>query len=177
MLNRLNETVYFILQENMTKPLSQASDFEMISRNGIAEIILNHQTGQRSLHATRPFKAGECICRFEAGEILETPNYLTVQVGDNKHITLIPSFLQYTNHSCSPNVFFDTTAMELVALKDIESNEEFTFFYPSTEYDMAQPFICFCGSQDCLRNIRGARYLSRDIQNKHRFTDYIKQLL
>ena len=67
--------------------------------------------------------------------------------------------------------------MELVALKDIDTSEEFTFFYPSTEYDMAQPFICFCGSHGCLRNIRGARYLSKEIQNNFRFADYIKQLL
>lgn len=161
----------------MTKSLTESADLELISRNEVAEIIHHHQTGQRSLHAARPFRAGEYISPFEAGEILDTPNYLTIQVGDKKHITLLPSFLQYVNHSCTPNSFFDISRMALVALRDIETSEELTFFYPSTEYDMAQPFICYCGSQECLRNIRGARYLSKDIQNKYRFTDYIKQLL
>lgn len=161
----------------MSKALYSTGDVQLISRNAIAEVIYHLQTGQHSLHASRPYCKDERICQFSADKELDTPNYLTIQTGKNKHITLCPDFLQYTNHSCSPNVYFDTTAMELIALKDIEEHEELTFFYPSTEYDMAQPFICFCGSRDCLRNIKGAKYLPAEIQNKYRFSDYIKQLL
>jgi hypothetical protein len=89
----------------------------------------------------------------------------------------MPVFLQYINHSCNPNVFFDTTTMEVIALRDIEPNEEFSFFYPSTEIDMAQPFICYCGSKDCLQNIRGAKYITGEILKKYRLTDFVKQQL
>lgn len=161
----------------MIQPTELANDLLIISRNELAEVILNKQTGQHSLHAVRAFAAGELICPFSAGEVLDQPNYLTIQVGENVHITLQPAFLQYTNHSCSPNAFFDTTRMEFIAIRPIEPSEEITFFYPSTEYDMAQPFVCFCGSRNCLRNIRGARYLTKEVQNKYRFTDFIKHLL
>jgi len=100
-----------------------------------------------------------------------------VQRGVGEHITLMPQFLQYINHSCNPNVFFDTSSMEVIALKDIEPNEEFSFFYPSTEIDMAQPFICFCGSKDCLQNIKGAKYIPGEILKKYRLTDFIQQQL
>lgn len=150
---------------------------EIISVHGFAEILQNTITNQKSLHALIPFKKGDVLSKFSAGEIYAVPNYLTVQRGVDEHITLMPVFLQYINHSCSPNVFFDTTTMEVVALKDIEVNEEFSFFYPSTELDMAQPFICYCGSKDCLQNIKGAKYIPGEILKTYRLTDFIQQQL
>jgi hypothetical protein len=154
--------------------LSNAS-LEVISNHHFAEIIFNHDTNQKSLHATVPIRKGDVLSVFYAGEVYSTPNYLTVQTGVQQHITLQPTFLQYINHSCSPNVFFDTTRMEVIALKDIEPNEEFSFFYPSTELDMAQPFICYCGSKDCLQNIKGASYIPSETLKKYQLTDFIRQ--
>jgi hypothetical protein len=153
------------------------ASLEIISNHSFAEIIQNNITHQKSLHAVIPFKKGDVISTFSAGHVYSTPNYLTVQTGIGQHITLQPVFLQYINHSCSPNVFFDTTSMELIALKDIEANEEFSFFYPSTELDMAQPFICYCGSRDCLQNIRGAVHIPADTLKKYRVTDFIRDQL
>jgi len=153
------------------------SALKIISRHGIAEIIQNTVTNQRSLHALVPFKSGDLISRFTAGEIYKEPNYLTVQKGIDEHITLQPDFLQYINHSCNPNVFFDTAAMEIIAIRDIEPSEEFSFFYPSAEWDMAQPFICFCGTKNCLQNIKGAKYIPDEIIKNYRVTDFIKEQL
>ena len=149
----------------------------IVSKHDFAEIIENTVTQQKSLHATVHFNPGEIICSFSADQVFAEPNYLTIQTGIQQHITLMPHFLQYTNHSCSPNVFFDTHSMELIALKDIEPNEEFTFFYPSTELEMAQPFICFCGSKDCLQNIKGAQHIPFDILKNYRLTRFIQEQL
>jgi hypothetical protein len=154
-----------------------SSHIQVISNHGFGEISQNNQTNQKSLHATIPFKKGDVLSIFSAGEVCKTPHYLTVQTGRDQHITLMPEFLQYINHSCDPNVFFDTTSMKLIALKDISENDEFTFFYPSTEWDMAQPFICFCGSKACLQNIKGAKYLLPEQVKKYALTDFIKQEL
>ena len=145
--------------------------------NGIAQVMRNIVTGQKSLHASAFFDAGDIIRPFTAGSIQQTASYLTVQTGINKHITLQPEFLQYINHSCDPNVFFDTTAMNLVALKAIQQGDEFTFFYPSTEWDMAQPFECHCGSRQCLKYIRGAAYLTHEILQRYKLSDFIIQQL
>ncbi|HRG24409.1 MAG TPA: SET domain-containing protein-lysine N-methyltransferase, partial [Chitinophagaceae bacterium] len=103
--------------------------------------------------------------------------YLTVQIAEGKHITLQPEFLQYINHSCEPNVFFDTTMMHLVALKDIPAGTEFVFFYPSSEWEMTQSFHCYCGKPACLGEIRGAAHLSQEAISQHRFTDFIQSRL
>ncbi|MEP7163115.1 MAG: SET domain-containing protein-lysine N-methyltransferase [Ferruginibacter sp.] len=153
------------------------NSIEIVSEHGFAEILQNTVTNQKSLHALVPFKKGDLVSNFSAGEIYAEPNYLTVQRGIAEHITLMPQFLQYINHSCNPNVFFDTSSMEVIALKDIDPNEEFSFFYPSTEIDMAQPFICYCGSKDCLQNIKGAKYIPGELLKKYRLTDFIQQQL
>lgn len=151
------------------------SAYAMVSKHGFADIMQNSSTGEKSLHATSFFDAGEVICEFGSDKILHTPNYLTVQTGEDTHITLKPEFLQYINHSCSPNVFFDTSAMQLVALKEIQPGDELLFFYPSTEWDMAQPFDCFCGTPQCLHRIQGAAHLTDEEAMRYRLTLFIQQ--
>ena len=153
------------------------SAYKMLSKHGFADIMQNSSTGEKSLHATTFFDVGDTICAFGANKVLDTPNYLTVQTGEDKHITLDPEFLQYINHSCNPNVFFNTTTMELVALKEIQPGDEMMFFYPSTEWKMEQPFDCFCGTHQCLHRIQGAFYLSKAEAGRYRLTDFILEKL
>ncbi len=157
-------------------PLVTPDDTRPVN-TGFAQVMRNNLTGQRSLHATRFFDAGEIICPFNAGSVQAEANYLTVQTGVDKHITLQPEFLQYINHSCDPNVFFNTTDFRLEALKAIQPGDELMFFYPSTEWDMAQPFDCYCGAKHCLRHIQGALYLTETSLQPYRLTDFIKQQL
>ena len=92
-----------------------------------------------------------------------------------QHIELNPNYLQYTNHSCSPNVFFDTARMEVISLRAISAGEEITFFYPSTEWKLIEPFDCACGSEQCLQRIQGAAYLSGEELKRYRLTDYVQE--
>ena len=158
--------------ETLTAPA-----YRTISNHVIAEVRQKISNQQNALFTLRPFRGGEVIADFSAGTISAEPTYLTVQVGIGKHITLQPEFLQYINHSCNPNVFFDTSTMELVALKDLQPQDELTFFYPSTEWKMTQSFNCYCGSPFCIGKIRGAAFLSKQSIEKYRFTDFIQQQL
>jgi hypothetical protein len=151
--------------------------YRIISNHGFAERRQKLSNGQNALFTLRSYQPGEVIAHFTAGTISAEPTYLTVQVGVGKHITLQPEFLQYINHSCDPNVFFNTTTMQLVALKEVSQGEEMTFFYPSTEWKMTQSFNCYCGSASCIGKIRGAAFLSREAQEKYCLTDFIQQQL
>ncbi|MDE5082192.1 MAG: SET domain-containing protein-lysine N-methyltransferase [Trichodesmium sp. St17_bin3_1_1] len=142
-----------------------------------AEIRECQTTSYKSLHAAIELQLGEVICKFGNKEILDRPNYLTVQIGDSQHIMLDPEYLHYINHSCSPNVFFDTENMVLIALRNIEIGEEFTFFYPSTEWSMDRGFDCICQSENCLGYIQGAAHLPLNVLTKYELSDYIKQKL
>lgn len=160
---------------SVTNPIT--SQKEVVLRTSFAEVLRNTSTGQQQLSSLQSFQPGEVLCTFHAGETVTQPTYLTVQTGVDTHITLRPEFLQYINHSCNPNVFFDTASMELVCLRPIEAGEEFTFFYPSTEWEMIQPFLCQCNSANCLQLIQGASYLSAETLQQYRLTDFIQQQL
>ena len=154
-----------------------SSDYRIISDHSFAVVRQNIINNQKGFFARQSYKAGDVVIEFSARQIVSEPNYLTVQVGPDKHILLYPDHLQYINHSCDPNVFFDTYAMHIVALKPIEEGDEMTFFYPSTEWDMAQPFSCFCGSRNCLGEIKGAAHINPEILGNYKLTRFIQQQL
>jgi SET domain-containing protein len=140
----------------------------------IGKVLANEKLQQRGLYSNKSYKKQDVLTGFYAREILSVPNYLTVQVNENEHILLAPEYLQYINHSCSPNVFFNTTSFQLEALEDIAEGEELTFFYASTEWKMDQSFTCSCGSENCLKIMQGAYYLAQDLIVQYRFTDFIQ---
>ena len=148
-----------------------------LDQTEVAEIRIDPISGNRSLFSKKSFMKNEVIIEFLAKSVQSTPTYLTVQIGEDLHIELLPECLACTNHSCDPNCFFDTSTMEFVALKDIPKGEEFTFFYPSAEWDMDQPFQCNCGSDLCIGTIQGTKYLAAENIQKHRFTDFIQRKL
>lgn len=150
---------------------------KVISDHGFAKVLLNKSSGQKSLHATTHFSPGDLISEFSAGITQSFATYLTVQIGEDKHITLEPEFLQYINHSCAPTAFFNTTTMELTCLKTLRPGDEITFFYPSTEWEMAQPFLCNCGKPECLKLINGASHLSIETLSKYKLTDFIRHMI
>jgi len=151
--------------------------YRVVSDHNFAVVRQNIVSNQKAFFAQRPYKAGDVITTFSAGKVLSEPTYLTVQVALDKHIMLQPEHLQYINHSCEPNVFFDTYSMEVVALDTIAEGDEMTFFYPSTEWDMAQPFKCLCGCGSCLGEIRGAAHIPPEIISRYKLTRFIQQQL
>ncbi|MBL0145958.1 MAG: SET domain-containing protein-lysine N-methyltransferase [Chitinophagaceae bacterium] len=149
----------------------------IVSKHVVANVYQDIDNKQFALHAAIAFNKGDVIADFSAATTQSYASYLTVQVDTDKHITLKPAFLQYINHSCEPTVFFDTALMQLTALTDIKPGQEFTFFYPSTEWDMAQPFVCNCGSKNCLQLINGAKHLDKKTLQKYQLTQFINQQL
>jgi hypothetical protein len=127
--------------------------------------------------STRNIQKGEVICAFAARETLSAPNRFTVQIGENQHILLSPLHLQYINHSCSPNAFFDTDAFQLIALRPMEEGDEITFFYPSTEWTMEESFTCKCGELNCIGTISGAVHIPKPIINQYQLTQFIQSKL
>ncbi len=152
-------------------------NYRIISDHSFAVVRQNIDNNQKAFFAQRFYSPGDIVIEFSASQILSKPSYLTVQVDVDKHIMLYPEHLQYINHSCDPNVFFDTHAMQIVALKHIAEGDEMTFFYPSTEWDMAQPFTCFCGTRNCLGIIQGAAHISPEILSSYKLTRFIQQQL
>lgn len=129
-------------------------------------------TGYKSLYALKDLKPNTVLASFH-GTLFAEPTRYTVQINAKQHMELQPAHLRYTNHSCEPNVFFDTTKRQLITLRPIQTGEEFSFFYPSTEWDMTEAFDCLCGKPQCLGRIQGANYLAYNQLKKYKLTAYV----
>ena len=145
--------------------MNNSTDFDEI--NEIKDL------NQKLLRSKKDFKKGDVLSSFSKSIRATEVICLTVQVFENEPISLKPEYLQYINHSCDPNSFFDVDSMNLVALKDIKIGEELTFFYPSTEWEMVQPFDCFCKSEKCLSRIEGASKIKIDTLKKYQLSSFI----
>ncbi|KAE8442050.1 hypothetical protein EG329_003907 [Mollisiaceae sp. DMI_Dod_QoI] len=107
----------------------------------------------------------------------EEPTYATVQMGRDEHLNL-NSDLVYINHSCEPSVIFDTSSLSIIAGPNgLKAGDELTFFYPSTEWDMAQGFSCFCGAETCRGFISGAKNMNRQQLEGNWLNAHIRNLL
>ena len=65
----------------------------------------------------------------------------------------------------------------MVAARDIEKGEELFFFYPSTEWQMDAPFICLCGSANCINVVAGARFLPLSTLERHYLNPHIREMM
>ena len=129
----------------------------------------------RSLITKREYKKGEVMCVMPSENIMDKPNRFTVQIATDKHTHV--GKLAALNHSCDPNVVLDTERMLMIARRDIEKGEELSFFYPATEWEMQAPFICLCGSANCIHVVAGARFLPLSTLENHYLNKHIREMM
>jgi hypothetical protein len=128
---------------------------------------------ERRLIAVRPIPKGTLVFRVE-GKETQTPTRFSIQIGKDLHVDQGPArnasdnvaryFWRYMNHDCDPST--SIRDRQCVALRDIAPGEAVTFDYNTTEYDMAEPFACRCGSANCAGVVRGARHLTDEQKAK-----------
>jgi hypothetical protein len=129
----------------------------------------------RSLITKQEYRKGDVICEMPSENIMDKPNRFTVQIGRSLHTHV--GKLAALNHSCDPNVILDTENMVMVARRDISKGEELSFFYPSTEWEMNAPFICLCGSSNCIHVVAGARFLPLSTLEYHYLNPHIREMM
>jgi len=122
--------------------------------------------------------AGALFAKITGSTRTGQRTYASVQTGESSDIEL-NSDLVYSNHSCDPSTVFDMAKMEVrvVEGRPLEKGQDITFFYPSTEWDMAQPFECNCGAGNgvCIGTVRGAKYLSDEVLRRYWLNPHIER--
>ncbi len=141
----------------------------------LLKVEFGNEEFSSKLTVLKPFKRGESICRATQATFHAQKRWTSVQVDVDSHIEL-NSELVYMNHSCDPSVRIDCSTITIVALKDLQAGDEVTFFYPSTEWEMAQPFECWCKSPFCLGLVRGAKFIPKDQLQHYPIEKHIMKL-
>lgn len=149
--------------------------------------IIDTNIGKAVL-STSEFKPGGIILQFKGKafkrkDVDDISKYL--QINTDQFIGPSGGIDDYINHSCNPNCFvkIEEDSAYLVAIKNIEPNEELTFDYSTTSTDNKDQFNlkCQCGAENCRKLISGFKsidlktkinYITKDI-----FPNYILDLI
>lgn len=75
------------------------------------------------------------------------------------------SYGWYLNHSCSPSC--GIKGRDIVALKNISSNEEITIDYSTTHVDERWKMKCSCKNSNCRLAIKSIQSLPKQIYKKY----------
>jgi len=138
------------------------------------ERFLVHTAGEhKSLTSLVSLAKGDILCAFQ-GTSQPAPTRHSIQVGTTEHMLVDPVALRFINHSCEPNVAFDVRRRVVRVLRPIAPGEEFFYFYPSTEWDMAEPFRCHCRTPSCLTHIAGAKHLTPEVLARYEIQAHIR---
>ena len=138
-------------------------------------ITIHTENKTRSLVARQNFKQGEIIYHIPSEKVSDKPNRFTVQMDRELHTEV--GKLSALNHSCDPNVILDMDNMVVIANRDIQAGDELSFFYPSTEWEMAAPFICLCGAPNCIHVVAGARFLPLSTLEHQYLNRHIREIM
>jgi hypothetical protein len=140
-----------------------------------SSLMIRMHNKYRSLTTRQAYRAGDIICPIPTESLYGKPNQYTVQIGVDQHTEV--KELASMNHSCDPSTILDTTRMLVFAARDLGLDDELTFFYPSTEWEMSSPFICLCGAPNCIHVVAGARFLPLSTLENHFLNHHIRQLM
>jgi len=151
------------------------------------EFSTDPTTHSSRLVATKPFNPHEVLATLnippqpsQTGDSDSKPAdkaWSTIQISQTRHLETASDLL-YMNHSCDPSAIIKVTpgsdSISVIAgPRGISPGEPITFFYPSTEWEMSRSFECFCGSEGCLKVIKGAKYLEEDVLKRWFVNEHI----
>ncbi|MEU5347667.1 MULTISPECIES: SET domain-containing protein-lysine N-methyltransferase [unclassified Streptomyces] len=131
--------------------------------------------GGKGYNSRRALSVGDIVSPLTGNVRTGEPTVYSVQVSRDEHLD--PDNLHFLNHSCVPNTFLDTNAGHVVAIRPIADGEPLSFFYPSTEWNMGNPFACQCGTAACLGTITGASDLPAAVLERYALNDHVRELI
>jgi SET domain-containing protein len=119
----------------------------------------------RGVFALKPIHKGEMVLTFSGPLVhrarLDNNDY-HLQIAEDRYLGASGREDDYVNHSCAPNSGFQG-GLTLVALRDIEKNEEITWDYSTAIDEEDFPgFPCRCGATACRGAVASFRYLPLD---------------
>ena len=122
-----------------------ALDSKSTSNNEISKVEVvvkrvNSNSDQSGVFSKSYILTGATILQLDLKNLTDKPNKYTLQVSDHKHISCESyDWIMYLNHRCDANLKVEIieNILKLTATRDINSDEEITFNYLTTEYDIA----------------------------------------
>jgi SET domain-containing protein len=132
----------------------------------------------RGLFAIQPIRKGEIVCikgghifdREKLREISPVVGPAEIQIADDLFIGPLTQeeregSMIFSNHSCDPNIGVQGQIV-FVAMRDIESGEELTHDWATTDDDTYE-MECRCGAANCRKIITGQDWRKKELRQKY----------
>jgi len=103
-------------------------------------IYLKSENGSTGVYALTSIAKGKLVYRMSPDDTLSVPTQTSVQIEEGVHIE--DKVGKFLNHSCNPTCRVEY--LSILALRDIEENEQITFNYLENELTITHPFQCHC---------------------------------
>jgi hypothetical protein len=146
-------------QNRWIKPLRTVAESDVSSNSEKRLWADPRGDGQLARYVTADIAKDEVVIDLKPVlQIARRPSVDTLQLSEGFHYRSSVGMV-CMNHSCDPNGYIRFDDLTYCALRDVSAGEELTFNYCTTEYELAQPFQCACGSPNCYGLVRGARFL------------------
>ncbi|MBW7858521.1 MAG: SET domain-containing protein [Leptonema sp. (in: Bacteria)] len=113
----------------------------------------------------------------EFRKLSELERSIAIQIEERFYMTPIEiNDADYVNHSCSPNAGLQGQ-IELVAIRDIQPNEEICFDYAMSDSSPYDEFDCDCGSSMCRGRVTGTDWQNQELQTRYKgyFSSYLQR--
>lgn len=144
------------------------------------EVVPGDRPYSSSARSLISLPAGALFARITTATPAPADTYTSVGDGVGSRIEL-NSDLVYCNHSCDPSLVFDMALMEVRVAdgRPLQAGDALTFFYPSSEWAMVQPFRCECGAGEgrCLGWIAGASQIELAVLGRYWLNYHIQEQL
>ncbi|KAM4058225.1 putative galactose-proton symport [Hirsutella rhossiliensis] len=153
--------------------------WEQPSHPGRLLVVKGSQPYKTAAFSLISLPAGAFFAKINSATPVNRPTYTSVASGKDSHLEL-NSDLVYCNHSCNPSLIFDMTRFEVRVsdTRPLSIGDSLTWFYPASEWEMAQGFTCECGEGDkCLGFITGSSKIDHSVLERYWVNDHIRQLV
>jgi len=139
---------------------------KILNNNNKINVKYDRTTNSFYIVAGEDISENELVLNLDKNPIIQTNNKYAITKNLLEYYDTETSLLQYTNHSCKPNIVITSDGSNFIAKTKINKGEMITFNYNTTEYEVIRPFDCLCMNDCCLKRIRGFKYLSLNQQNE-----------
>lgn len=150
-----------------------------LEQNQNVQVKIGSEKGD-SLFTNKKFSTGEIIVEGYPTKFSTSRTTTSVQIGVDLHMEPSHLFVK-ANHSCDPNCGLQNNELggySIVAMRNIEKNEEITWDYAMSEWESIalESQKCKCGSLYCRGSIGGFKNLPNELLEKYLTfsADYLK---
>jgi len=141
-------------------------------------IVKESRKEGKGIFALHDIKEGEIILEMDDSQVVEKDKVKELSEEDQNHTdyigngkySVMKSPEKFINHSCDPNTFVKNR--KVIAMKDIDKNEEITYDYSINGIDPWE-MNCKCGSKNCRKIVYGD-FRKLDAKTQKKYESYLE---